>query len=124
MSKILIVDDELEIAKLLLEFLKKHGYEVIITHDGRKGLEFLKQDDSIELIVLDKRMPIMQGTEFLRQMKLLGKKPQVIILTGSIADEEQEREIMELGYNKEDILTKPIDLRILLEMIKNKLARQ
>ena len=70
---ILILDDEVDVVKILKFHLEKDGYDVVMTDNGEDGLNRLKETD-IALVILDINMPKMGGVEFSEKMKELGKK--------------------------------------------------
>ncbi len=122
MHRILVVDDEPEILKLLEEFLAKMGFEAVTALGGERAIEILKSELKIDLAVLDMKMPYIKGTDVLREMKKINKEIPVIILTGSIEIKKYLDGLKELGYNENDICYKPIDLYVLLSMAKKKLG--
>jgi DNA-binding NtrC family response regulator len=124
MYKILVVDDEPQIAKVLQEFLVKEGFEAITALGGEEAIEIVNSDIKIDLMVLDMKMPKVAGSDVLKEMKKINKKIPVIILTGSIDAEKYLTDLAKLGYTQEDILYKPVDLFALLDMVKNKLHKQ
>lgn len=81
MSTILVVDDEVNICKLLKKELKEDGYQVVVSHDGTKAVELVESDD-IDLVVLDIRMQGQDGIETLRQLVRQRKGLPVILHTG------------------------------------------
>ncbi len=110
MAKILVVDDELEILSLLETFLKAKGFDAVTTDSGEKALEMITQDESLDLIILDVRMPRVSGADILNAMKEKGIKTPVIILTGSLGEETKR-----LVAN--DYLMKPVDLKELYNKV-------
>jgi len=121
MYKILVIDDEEEIVKVLEEFLIKAGFNVVPAGGGEKGVEVLKSDKKIDLMIMDMRMPKVNGVDVLKEMKRINKNIPVIILTGSIDASKHENDLKALGYSQDDIVSKPIDLFLLLAMVKKKL---
>ena len=116
MPKILVIDDEMEILSLVETFLVRKGFEVVTAQDGRKGLEALDElEREIDVVVLDHRMPYLDGAGVLQEMKEKGLKKPVILLTGSIGKETRDLEVDEL-------LLKPIDLEEMLEKIRKFIA--
>ena len=105
--KILTVDDDFINLKLLSSMLKKSNIvsEVIEAKNGLEALDILKEQSDIELILLDIKMPIMDGIEFLSNMESMPelKDIPVIVLT---TDETRKREAFEHGAF--DFLVKPI----------------
>lgn len=120
--KILVVDDEPEIVKILEEFLAKMDFEVMAAIGGEKGLEHINSRAKIDLMVLDMKMPKVKGLDVLRGLKQANRNIPVIILTGSIDAPKHKEELEELGYSLGDIQQKPINLYQLLDMVKKKLG--
>jgi DNA-binding response OmpR family regulator len=118
-NRILVVDDEEEIAKLLEEFLNKKGFEVIIALDGQKAIETIKTEKNIDLLILDLKMPAVNGVDVLQELRRLNKEIPVIILSGSLDLRNFIDNLKKLNYNEKNILYKPIDLFELLKIIKN-----
>jgi DNA-binding response OmpR family regulator len=123
MRRLLVVDDELEIVKILEKFLTKMSFEVIATSDGDKAIKLLFEDKTLDMIILDMKMPKIRGIDILKKMADNNIKLPVIILTGSFDEEKYLSDLRELGYNHDDILLKPIDLNILLKMVNDKLGK-
>jgi len=111
--KILMVDDEKQIGCLLDDFLSQKGYQVITATSGEEALEKL-EEESPHLILLDIRMPGMDGMECLRRIKAKDEKIGVIMTTG-VGDMETINEALKLGVN--DYILKPIDLDYLEKLI-------
>jgi len=111
--KILVVDDEKQICGLLDEFLSQKGYQVITATSGEEALERL-EEESPHLILLDIRMPGMDGMECLRIIKEKDEKTGVIMTTG-VGDMDTIKEALKLGVN--DYILKPIDLDYLEKLI-------
>lgn len=109
-ATILVVDDELGLCNVLKKMLAKAGYRVLIATSSCRALSLLKKERDIRLILLDLKMPGIDGLDLLERMKKSWgrrKIPAVIILTayGSLSS---AREAMGLGAV--DYLTKPFDL--------------
>jgi DNA-binding NtrC family response regulator len=124
MYRILVVDDEAEIAKVLEEFLIKSGFEIIKALGGEEAIEILSSDIKIDLLILDMKMPKVAGFDVIKEMEKINKKTPLIILTGSVDAEKYLGDFKKLGYTMEDILYKPVDLFALLDKVKNKLHQQ
>ena len=119
--KILVVDDEPEIVKILKIFLTKKGFEVIAAFGGEEAAELLRSDINVDLMVLDMKMPNVSGISVLKEMKSLNKQWPVIVLSGSIDMKKHEEELKNLGIDQIEYFVKPLDLYLLLEAIKKKL---
>lgn len=117
---ILIVDDESRIRKLIKDFLVKEDYTVLEAEDGEKALEvFEKNEQKINLILLDVMMPKLDGWSVLRQIRQKSKVP-VIMLTAR-AEEQDELFGFELGVD--EYITKPFSPKLLVARIKAILNR-
>ncbi len=118
--KILIVDDELDILRVVVFRLKKAGYEVITAGDGKSGLD-LAREEKPDLILLDWRLPVMDGVEVCRRIKEDDnlKKIPVIFLTASMAGEIENKK---KEFGAEGYIIKPFEPSELLERVKNQLA--
>ena len=121
MYKILVVDDEPRIAKILQDFLVKSGFEVTQSLGGEEAIKILNSEMKIDLMVLDMKMPKVAGADVINEMERIKRKIPTIILTGSIDAEKSFIDFIKFGYTEKDILYKPIDLFSLLDMVKNKL---
>lgn len=111
---ILIVDDELEMTEELKEILEDEGYKVVVAFDGVEALEKFRRQRFC-LILLDVKMPKMNGVETYRAMKWINPAVPVIIVTGSFAKKNAEQALQE-GAN--DVIYKPFDVEKLLLKIK------
>jgi two-component system, OmpR family, response regulator VicR len=87
--RILIVEDENALNDAYRMILTKAGYDVVTAFDGQEALEKIKEREP-ELILLDLRMPRMDGIEFLRHVKLLDEHPQVRVIIFSNYDMQKE----------------------------------
>jgi DNA-binding response OmpR family regulator len=109
-KKILIIDDELEICKMVTECLFDAGYTASYALNGPDGLAMIKKDHP-SLVLLDIGMPGMDGTEVMRQIRELYSSLPVVILTGN-REAETVKKMAALGAC--EYLTKPIQLETLL----------
>ena len=120
-NKILIVDDEVEICKLMKSFLEKKGFNVHTVLSGEDALKVLDKED-IDLLILDKKMPGIGGLGVFWEVKKRGLDIPSIIMTGSRRMPGYEDEKEKMGYAC--LLFKPVDLDILLENINRILGRK
>lgn len=104
--KVLVVDDEVAFANTLSQRLQMRDMIVGIAYDGEEALSKLKQEEP-DVMVLDLRMPGMQGMDVLRETKKAYPLVQVIVLTGHGTDKDAE-EVKRLGGF--DFLNKPADI--------------
>ena len=118
-ATILIVEDEFAVARGIQFALQQEGHEVIIARSGEEGLE-IAINQAPDLVLLDVRLPNMDGLEVLRRLRASGSKAPVLVLTAR--DDEVDKVIgLELGAD--DYLTKPFGLRELMSRIKALLRR-
>ena len=115
-KKILVVDDEPDLLKVASFRLRKLGYEIIEATDGAKAMELI-QEHRPHLILLDLRLPIMDGWEVCRRVKADDqlKNIPIIILTASAGALNSE---ITKELKAEDLLVKPFEPDVLLEKIK------
>jgi two-component system KDP operon response regulator KdpE len=117
--KILVVDDEPPIRKLLRMGLSTQGYEVLEAPNGKTALELLAQ--SPDLIVLDLGLPDIQGLELLRTMRARNESVPIVVLS-SRGDEAGKVEALDLGAD--DYVTKPFGMDELLARMRAALRHQ
>lgn len=118
-NKILIVEDEIKIARFLELELKYEGYEVSIATNGREGLEKgLKPE--VDLIILDLMLPILSGIEVCRRIRQTSNVP-IIMLT---AKDDVSDKVMGLDMGADDYLTKPFAIEELLARMRVALKRK
>lgn len=117
--KILVVDDEARMRKLVKDFLTIKGFTVIEAEDGEQAVDiFFKQKD-ISLIILDVMMPKMDGFEVCREIRQTSQVP-IIMLTAK-SDERDELQGFQLGVD--EYITKPFSPKILVARVEAVLRR-
>jgi DNA-binding NtrC family response regulator len=112
---LLLVDDEQSFVEAMSQRLRRRGFIVSYACSGEEALHRLEADDSIEVVVLDVKMPEMDGIETLRMIKKKHPLVKIIILTGH-ATVNSAIEAMKLGAS--DYLMKPCDLEELVLKVK------
>ncbi len=117
--KILVVDDEQRMRRLLSDFLKKQNYEVLEAADGEQAVDLFYEQKEIALILLDVMMPKMDGWEVCKEIRRHSKVP-IIMLTAK-GDERDELLGFELGVD--EYISKPFSLKILLARVEAILRR-
>ena len=117
-SKILVVDDEISVCKMLRLFLEGKGYDVAEAYSGDEALVAYRQE-SPDVVLLDIRMPGKDGIETLHELKALDPDASVIMVT-AIHEEEIAKQAMAEGAF--DYITKPIDPGYLEMALMTKLA--
>jgi len=119
MAKILIIDDEESIRNMMKMALDAYGYVVLIAEDGSKGLEVYKEH-SPEIVLLDVRMPDMEGVEVLERIRAIDPDSEVIIITGH---GDMELAAKCLRRDASNFLTKPVSDEVLTHALKRSLER-
>ena len=117
--KILVIDDESRMRKLVRDFLTKKGYEVLEASNGEEAMEIFYEDKEIDLLILDVMMPKMDGWEVCREVRKTSKIP-IIMLTAK-GDERDELLGFELGVD--EYVTKPFSPKILVARVEAILRR-
>lgn len=118
MTKILIVDDEENIATTLKYNLIREGYEVSVSADGRQALDMARREKP-DLVILDLMLPGMNGLDVCRSLRQNSTVP-ILMLT---AREEEVDKILGLELGADDYMTKPFSLRELVARIRAMLRR-
>lgn len=116
-KRILIVEDEVKIARVLKLEIEYEGYEVFVEHDGKAGLEFVL-NNKIDLVLLDVMLPGLSGIEVLRRIRKANNLLPVILLTARDATYDK---IMGLDYGANDYITKPYEIEEVLARIRSSL---
>lgn len=117
--KILVVDDEARMRKLVRDFLVKGGYEVIEAQDGSEALDIFYAQNDIALLILDVMMPKIDGWSVCREIRQHSKVP-IIMLTAR-GDERDELQGFELGVD--EYISKPFSPKILVARVEAILRR-
>ncbi len=117
--KILVVDDEVRIARAIKQGLEQEGYAVDMAHDGEDGYNSARADE-YDVIVLDVMMPEMNGFEVARKLRADGDTTPILMLTAK----DQSRDIVEgLDSGADDYLAKPFSFDVLTARIRALLRR-
>ncbi|MEW6087144.1 MAG: response regulator [bacterium] len=115
-KKILIIEDNEKNRLLISDILKFHGYEILESKDGEKGIK-MAGENKPDLILLDIQMPVMNGFSVVKELK---NRPELrtikIIAVTSFAMKGDREKILQMGAD--DYISKPIDTRQLPELVK------
>ena len=117
MKKILVIDDEQPICKMLKKFLSRKGYQAITALSGKEGIKKVKQERP-QIVLLDIKMPGIDGIETLKRIREIDKKVGIVMIT-VIKEDATGRKCMELGAY--DYITKPFSLDYLESVLLVKL---
>jgi two-component system, OmpR family, response regulator VicR len=121
LAKILLVDDEVPFVETMIKRLNRRDLEVIPAHSGDEALRKLKEHPGVEVVVLDVKMPGMDGIETLREIKRQFPLVEVIMLTGH-ATVESAIEGMKIGAF--DYLMKPSEIETLVSKVTDAAAKK
>src|SRR6266849_3386133 len=113
MPSILLIDDEIETRLLLRDFLTEAGFVVHTARDGQHALHTLEKMESPDLILLDYKMPVMDGKQFLSIQRKIPRLQGIPIVILSAATREWSGAHLEV----EEVLSKPVDLEVLLGVV-------
>lgn len=118
-SKVLLVEDEETVSRLIIDFLGKHGYEVMAFDDGPDALEHVRQRGLPHIALLDLGLPSMHGFELASKLKTMADVP-IIFVTSS---GDTETIVQGLKKYAEDFIVKPFELRELEARVEVVLSR-
>lgn len=117
--KVLVVDDESRMRKLVRDFLIRQNYEIIEAENGEQAVDIFFEEKEISLIILDVMMPKMDGWQTCREIRQYSKVP-IIMLTAK-SDERDELQGFELGVD--EYISKPFSPKILVARVNAILRR-
>ena len=117
-AKVLLIEDDRNISELLQLYLEKEGYAVTTAPDGRQGLEAFKAN-APDLVLLDIMMPVMDGWETCRAIRVESQVP-IIMLT---AKSETDDKVLGLKTGADDYITKPFEMKEVLARMEAILRR-
>jgi CheY-like chemotaxis protein len=112
--KILVVDDNPAVNDVLCQLCSFLGHDVVTAQNGAEGLALVQRDGAIALVFTDFRMPVMNGVEMLRGLKDLQPALPVVLITGSIMEED-------LGFERtgfDAVVSKPFELKTIAACIR------
>ena len=118
-KRILVVDDEARMRKLVKDFLVKNNMDVVEAADGEEAITIFFQEKNIDLVILDVMMPKMDGWEVLKTIREYSQVP-VIMLT---AKGEEQDEMQGFAAGADDYVTKPFSPKLLVARIEAILRR-
>jgi two-component system phosphate regulon response regulator PhoB len=115
-ARILIIEDERALTKVLAYNLEREGYEVAIAHDGQEGLR-KAQSNPPDLIILDLMLPILNGLEVCRELRA-GEPTKAIPILMLTAKAEEMDQVVGFSLGADDYVTKPFSVKVLLQRLK------
>ncbi len=117
--KVLVVDDESRMRKLVRDFLTKSNYEVIEAEDGAQAVDIFFEQNDIALVILDVMMPKMDGWQVCKEIREYSKVP-IIMLT---AKSDEQDELQGFGLGVDEYISKPFSPKILVARVEAILRR-
>ena len=117
--KILVVDDESRMRKLIKDFLEREGYQILEAGDGMEALDLFYENKDIALMILDVMMPRMDGWEVCREVRQSSMMP-IMMLTAR-SEERDELKGFELGVD--EYIAKPFSPKILVARVNALMKR-
>ena len=117
--KVMVVDDEARMRKLVRDFLQRSNYEVIEAEDGEKAVDLFFKEKDIGLIILDVMMPKMDGYAVCKEIREYSKVP-IIMLT---AKSDEKDELKGFEYGVDEYISKPFSPKILVARVEAILRR-
>jgi two-component system phosphate regulon response regulator PhoB len=121
-TKVLVIEDDRELAEVLSYNLKQAGYEVLLARDGSEGLA-QAQNSAPEVILLDLMLPLVDGLEVCRRLRSDQAMRDVLIIILTARAEEADQ-LVGFSMGADDYVTKPFSVKVLLERIKALRRRQ
>ncbi len=118
MSKILIIEDESELVKVLRSYLEKAGFQVITALRGDSGLELWRREKP-DLVILDLNLPGLDGLDIAREIRKKSNTP-IIMLTARVEEADQ---LVGLEIGADDYITKPFSPRLVVARVRALLRR-
>ena len=118
MSKVLVVDDDPGIVKLVRAYLEQVGFEVAVAYDGKKAMQ-IARNDRPDLVILDLMLPEMDGWDVCRALRKESDVP-IIMLTARV---EESDKLIGLELGADDYVTKPFSPRELVARVRSVLRR-
>jgi DNA-binding response OmpR family regulator len=119
-KKILVIEDDLDMAGIIEGHLRDAGYSVTITHSGRNGMDLAEKQEH-DLIVLDLMLPETDGLEICRHVRSLSGYTPILMLTALSSEIDK---VVGLEMGADDYMTKPFSLRELMARVKTILRRE
>ena len=118
-GRILVVDDEERMRKLVRDFLVREGFQVVECSNGLEAVDTYAADQSISLVIMDVMMPVMDGWTAVSEIRKLSKVP-IIMLT---AKSEEKDELRGFSLGVDDYVAKPFSPKILVARVQALLRR-
>lgn len=116
-KKIVVIDDEPNITKLIQVFLERKGYEIFLAHDGIGGYE-LVEEKKPDLVITDLLLPRLHGFEVCKKIKENAKLAHIPVILMTAIYKKTRYKLEGRGYGADDFIEKPFELPVLLSKIE------
>jgi two-component system response regulator AtoC len=120
MARLLVIEDELVLAKNIARYFERQGHDVALAHDGRAGLE-LAREGAPDVVIVDFQLPLLDGLEVIRELRRLDEEVRIVMITGH-GSINLAVEAMKAGSM--DLLTKPLSLASLDDVVQRALRER
>ena len=117
--KILIADDEDRWRRLVGDYLRNEGYQVLEASNGQEAVELVRSDGAVDLVILDIMMPVMDGIEACQSIRSFSELP-IIMLT---AKNDEDSEVMGFVCGADEYISKPVKFPVFIARVKALLKR-
>jgi len=118
MAKILIIDDDPQVMKLMVAYLTRDGHEIVTAEDGRQGITRLSHEQ-FDLVITDIVMPEQDGLEVLIQLKEQPEHTKIIAISGgSVMLDQQMLLKLAKNFSADKVLPKPVDYETLTSAVR------
>ncbi len=122
MAKVLIIDDDVQILKLMVSYLEKERHEITTAADGKQGIKLLAHQ-KFDLVITDIIMPEKDGIEVLLWLKDMVNRPKIITITGgSVSLDQTYLLTLSKGLTADIVLPKPVDFATLTSAVRSLLG--
>ena len=119
---VLIADDDPDFSTAMEEFFNENGYRVLIANDGQKALDYCLSSSTIDVLVLDLKLPVIHGLNVYMELQEKGRTVPTFIVTGYATEDNEHIDILR-SLAVTGCLLKPFHPEELLQKIENKLSR-
>lgn len=116
-KNIIIIEDDPVLRELTQMALSLDGYKIDVFEDGAQGIKYLEENiESVDLILLDLYMPVLDGMQVLNWLRTIKKSPVNVVIMTAMIDFLTQEKLLEAGADK--VIQKPLDMKMLITSIK------
>ncbi|MGH1403680.1 MAG: response regulator [Alphaproteobacteria bacterium] len=122
MAKLLVIDDSPDVAQLISEMLRREGYEVEVSFDGRQAIDMIGSGQEFDVILTDLIMPELDGVGLIHQLREMKNETPVLVLSGGGVTINSSDALKSVEGLATDVLQKPVKYEELLEKVRSVLS--